>query len=67
MTTMRSRESISHRHAAGFSLVEVLIAVLVFSIGLLGAGILNASAMKNTHNAYLRSQASFLADSIAAS
>lgn len=49
----------------GASLVEVMIAVLVFSIGLLGAGIMNSSAMKNTHNAYLRSQASFLADSMA--
>lgn len=49
----------------GASLIEVMIAVLVFSIGLLGAGIMNSSAMKNTHNAYLRSQASFLADSMA--
>ncbi len=49
----------------GASLIEVMIAVLVFSIGLLGAGIMNSSAMKNTHNAYLRTQASFLADALA--
>lgn len=48
----------------GFSLLEVLVAVVVFSLGLLGTGALVASSIKNSHNAYLRSQASFLADSL---
>ena len=48
----------------GFSLFEVLVAVVVFSLGLLGTGALVASSIKNSHNAYLRSQASFLADSM---
>lgn len=49
----------------GFSMIEVMIAILVFSIGLLGAGLMAMSALKNTHNSYLRSQASFLADAVA--
>jgi type IV pilus assembly protein PilV len=51
--------------ATGFSLIEVLIAIIVFSLGLLGVAALTTSAVKNGHNAYLRSQASFLADSMA--
>jgi type IV pilus assembly protein PilV len=49
----------------GFSLLEVLIAIVVFSLGLLGAAMLATSSVKNGHNAYLRSQASLLADSVA--
>jgi type IV pilus assembly protein PilV len=49
----------------GFSLIEVMVAIVVFSLGLLGAAMLATSAVKNGHNAYLRSQASLLADSIA--
>jgi type IV pilus assembly protein PilV len=48
----------------GFSLIEVLVALLVFSFGLLGfAGMLVVS-VKTNHTAYLRSQASFLAQSL---
>jgi type IV pilus assembly protein PilV len=45
----------------GFSLIEVLIAVLVFSVGLLGLAGLQAISLKNVHSAYLRTQATFLA------
>ena len=49
----------------GFSLLEVLIALLVLSIGLIGlAGMLVVSVRTN-HSAYLRTQASFLAQSMA--
>lgn len=45
----------------GFTLLEVLIAVLIFSMGLLGmAGLLMVS-VKTNQSAYLRTQASFLA------
>ena len=62
----RTRRVVRHFGAssAGFSLLEVLIAVVVFSIGLLGAAMLATSSVKNSHNAYLRSQASLLADSM---
>lgn len=52
------------RRTRGFTLLEVLIAVVVLCLGLLGAGALVVSSVKNSHNAYLRSQASFLADTL---
>ena len=49
----------------GFTLLEVLIALVVFSLGLLGvAGLLVVSVQTN-HSAYLRTQATFLAQSMA--
>ena len=49
----------------GVSLIEVLVAVLVFSIGLIGlAGMLIIAAQAN-RGAYLRTQASFLAQAMA--
>lgn len=48
----------------GFSLLEVLIAVLVLSIGLLGLAGLQVLSIKQNHNSYLRSQATFLAHDV---
>jgi len=45
------------RQVAGFSLLEVLVTVLVLSIGLLGLAGLQASSLRNNHSAFLRSQA----------
>lgn len=50
---------------SGFSLIEVLVAVLVLAIGLLGLAALQASAVRFNHEAQLRSQAAFLAYDIA--
>ncbi len=53
------------RNTNGFTLLEVLIALLIFSLGLLGmAGLLVVSVQTN-HSAFLRSQATFLSQSIA--
>ena len=53
------------RHTNGFTLLEVLIALLIFSLGLMGlAGLLVVSVQTN-HSAYLRTQASFLAQTMA--
>ncbi|CAG1773225.1 MAG: type IV pilus modification protein PilV [Dokdonella sp.] len=49
----------------GFSLLEVLIALLIFSFGLLGVGGLMVLSVRTNHSAYLRTQASFLAQSMA--
>lgn len=53
------------KNISGFTLVEVLIAVLVLSIGLLGLASLQANSLKNNYSAYMRSQASILANDIA--
>ena len=45
----------------GFTLLEVLIAVVVLSIGLLGIASLQAFGQRSNHSAYLRSQATALA------
>jgi len=55
----------SKSHQGGVSLIEVLIAVLIFSIGLIGlAGLMVVSTRAN-HVAYLRTQATFLANNMA--
>lgn len=45
----------------GASLLEVLIAVVIISIGLLGLAGLQTSSIKSNHSSYLRSQATILA------
>ncbi len=49
----------------GFTLIEVLIAVLVLSIGLLGLAGLQTVSLKMSHGSYLRVQATNLAYEIA--
>ncbi len=45
----------------GFTLIEVLIAMLVLAVGLLGLAGLQATSLKNNQSAYSRSQATQLA------
>ena len=45
----------------GFTLIEVLIAMLVLAVGLLGLAALQATGLKNNLSAYSRSQATQLA------
>ena len=49
----------------GVSLIEVMMSVLIFSIGLLGLASLMVMATRSNHSAYLRTQAVFLAGSMA--
>jgi type IV pilus assembly protein PilV len=53
------------QQVGGFTLIEVLVALLVLSVGLLGLAGLQLHGLRNSHNAYLRSQAVFLAYDIA--
>ena len=59
MNTDQSRR-VGHR-MQGFTLLEVLVAVVVLSIGLLGLAGLMASSLRNSHSAYQRTQATWLA------
>jgi type IV pilus assembly protein PilV len=45
----------------GFALIEVLIAVLVLAVGILGAGAMQTIGLQSNQGAYLRSQAMILA------
>lgn len=45
----------------GFTLIEVLFAVIIMSLGLLGLAGLQATGLRNNTSSYLRSQATFLA------
>lgn len=49
----------------GFTLLEVMIAVVVFSVGLIGLGLLLTASIRANHVGFLHSQATFVAESIA--
>lgn len=49
----------------GATLIEVLIAVVVLSIGLLGLAGLQVTSVQSNHSAYQRSQATLLANDLA--
>lgn len=49
------------RRQTGFTLLEVLVALVIISIGLLGVAMLQMNGLKNNHSAFYRSQASILA------
>ncbi|WP_018879654.1 type IV pilus modification protein PilV [Thioalkalivibrio sp. ALE9] len=51
----------SKRRAIGVTLIEVLVALLVLSIGLIGVAALQANALQANHGSQLRSQATNLA------
>ena len=51
------------KSARGFTLLETMIALVIFSIGLLGLAGLQATSIKFNQSAYLRTQATFLAGS----
>ena len=48
-------------HTSGFSLLEVLIAMIILSVGLLGIAAMQLVSLKTNHGAYQRSQATILA------
>ena len=53
------------RVARGFTLLEVLVALLILSIGLLGLAGMFSSGMRSNGGAYMRTQATLLAYDIA--
>lgn len=48
------------RRNGGFTLIEVLVAVLILSIGLLGLAALQTTSLRSNHSSLLRSQATLL-------
>ena len=53
------------KQQGGFTLIEVLIAVLILAVGLLGTAALSLSSLQASQGASLRSQASALAADLA--
>lgn len=53
--------SLSDRRCNGFTLLEVLIAILVLAIGLLGLAGLHITGLRAAHSAFHRSEATMLA------
>ena len=50
-----------YTNTSGFSLIEVLVSMVVLSIGLLGLAGMQANGLKNNHSAYLKTQSTALA------
>lgn len=62
MTQMKITSPVNNTiQSQGFSLVEVLVALLVLSIGLLGLAALQTTSLQYNTGSYLRTQATFLA------
>ncbi len=49
----------------GFTLLEVLISMVILSIGLLGVAGMQANSLRNNNNAFIKTQASNLASDLA--
>jgi len=60
-----SKQGAASARQAGLTLIEVLVAIVVLAVGLLGVAGLQLTALKNGQQSYTRSQASSLAYEIA--
>ena len=54
-----------HNRHCGFALVEVLVAVVVLAIGLLGLAGLHATGFRDNHGAFVRTQATYAVNDLA--
>lgn len=62
-----SSHKLRHRRAqSGFTLIEVMVAVLIFSFGILGIVGMHATVIKLSTDAQQRAEATFLADQLLA-
>ncbi|WP_206606719.1 type IV pilus modification protein PilV [Steroidobacter cummioxidans] len=61
---MMSLQLRSPANQRGFTLVEILVTVVLISVGLLGVAALQLTTLRGNQDAYVRSQASVLAGDI---
>ena len=64
-TFFGQRASFGGQAQSGFTLIEVLVSMLILSIGLIGVAALQGVSLKNTQSAFMRSQATALAYDLA--
>lgn len=62
--TKHARSSLARSYQRGATLLEVMIAVLVLAIGMLGIAALQATALRNSQSSFERSQAVILTYSL---
>jgi len=62
---MRNQKHSSSRRCRGLTLIEVLVTLVVISMGLLGVAALQMHTLRHNYDALMRSHASALADDIA--
>lgn len=65
MTSRPHNPGFTARSAAGFSLIEVLVTLLILAIGLMGVAALQFQGLQYNYDAYMRSQVNILAYDIA--
>lgn len=58
------QKSVNKKSIQGLSLIEILVTVVVLSIGLLGIAGMQAQGVKYSHDSYARSQANMLANEL---
>jgi type IV pilus assembly protein PilV len=61
---MKTKSFRNWQPQSGFTMIEVLVALLVLSVGMLGLAGLQAAGMRYNQDAYLRSQASLMAQDL---
>jgi len=66
MDMKRNRIQITRnaKSQAGFTLIEILVAMLILAIGMLGIAAMQLRGLQYNHDAYLRSQVNLLAYNI---
>lgn len=62
---MRNQKHFFSRRCSGLTLIEVLVTLVVVSMGLLGVAALQMRTLRHNYDALMRSHASALADDIA--
>jgi type IV pilus assembly protein PilV len=62
---MRNQKHFFGRRCGGLTLIEVLVTLVVISVGLLGVAALQIRTLRHNYDALMRSHASALADDIA--
>lgn len=63
--TLNQQSAATRAGTAGFTLIEILIALVIFSIGLLGLAGMQLRGSEGTNMAYFRSQATLIANDMA--